>query len=136
MVCFVLRWMFASVFRCSYEDTLGPGADCSRWITHVNHLGEELGVDYVWYRNPDPRLEPMEPAWESIVYQVCVWICLLAVVVVVIPARDPTQTRSSGAARPQGRKASTPRLPRPPRIFLSPRATLVHAGRLELNAPG
>eukprot|EP00903_Cladosiphon_okamuranus_P017828 g16407.t1 len=56
-------------FRCSYEDTLGPGADCSRWITHVNHLGEELGVDYIWYRNPDPRLEPMEPAWESIVYQ-------------------------------------------------------------------
>lgn len=57
--------------RCSYEDTLGPGADCSRWITHVNHLGEEVGVDYVWYRNPDPGLQPMEPEWGSIVYQVC-----------------------------------------------------------------
>lgn len=56
--------------RCSYEDTLGPGADCSHWITHVNHLGEELGADYVWYRNPDPRLGPVEPDWESIVYQV------------------------------------------------------------------
>lgn len=56
--------------RCSYEDTLGPGADCSRWITHLNHRGEELGVDYVWYRNPDSRLGSMEPDWESIVYQV------------------------------------------------------------------
>lgn len=56
--------------RCSYEEALGPGADCSKWITHVNHLGEELGVDYVWYRNDDARHVPMEPAWESIVYQV------------------------------------------------------------------
>lgn len=56
--------------RCSYEDVLAPGVDRSRWITHVNHLGQELGVDYVWYRNPDPLLGLMEPAWESIVYQV------------------------------------------------------------------
>lgn len=49
---------------------LGPGADHGRWITHRNHLGEELGVDYIWYRNPDEELGPMEPDWENIVYQV------------------------------------------------------------------
>ena len=64
--------------RCSYEDTLGPKADRSRWITHVNHLGEKVGVDYVWYRNPGPQLKPMEPEWESIAYHVrrfCWWCC-------------------------------------------------------------
>ena len=44
----------------------------------MNHLGEEVGVDYVWYRNPNPLLEPMERDWESIVYQVrCVCVYLL-----------------------------------------------------------
>ncbi|CAN0020991.1 unnamed protein product, partial [Ectocarpus fasciculatus] len=79
--------------RCSYEDTLGPGADFSRWITHLNHRGEELGVDYIWFRNPDPRLEPMEPAWESIVYQSTKQQLLSS-----YPDEPPEQARSSGAA--------------------------------------
>ncbi|CAM9860522.1 unnamed protein product, partial [Ectocarpus sp. 8 AP-2014] len=89
----VYRHLAERGFRCSYEVTLGPGADFSRWITHLNHRGEELGVDYIWFRNPDPRLEPMEPAWESIVYQSTKQQLLSS-----YPDEPPEEIRSSGAA--------------------------------------
>ncbi|CAM9474799.1 unnamed protein product, partial [Ectocarpus sp. 13 AM-2016] len=89
----VYRHLAERGFRCSYEDMLGPGADFSRWITHLNHRGEEVGVDYIWFRNPDPRLEPMEPAWESIVYQSTKQQLLSS-----YPDEPPEETQSSGAA--------------------------------------
>lgn len=57
-------------FKCSYEDALGPSADRSRWVSHRNHLGEELGVDYIWLRNPGEGSGSMEPEWDRFVYQV------------------------------------------------------------------
>ncbi|CAN0076421.1 unnamed protein product, partial [Ectocarpus sp. 4 AP-2014] len=89
----VYRHLAERGFRCSYEDMLGPGADFSRWITHLNHRGEEVGVDYIWFRNPDPRLGPMEPAWESIVYQSTKQQLLSS-----YPDEPPEETQSPGPA--------------------------------------
>ncbi|CAM9413364.1 unnamed protein product, partial [Choristocarpus tenellus] len=65
----VYQYLEEKGFKCAYEEALHPGSDCGTWITHRNHLGEELGVDYVWFINPEMRTGPLEHGWEKIVYQ-------------------------------------------------------------------
>ncbi|CAM9970436.1 unnamed protein product [Discosporangium mesarthrocarpum] len=65
----VYQYLKEKGFRCAYEEAMESGGECYSWISHKNHLGEELGVDYVWFMNPEARLGPLELGWENIVYQ-------------------------------------------------------------------
>eukprot|EP00285_Hemiselmis_virescens_P009237 CAMPEP_0173408568 /NCGR_PEP_ID=MMETSP1356-20130122/70061_1 /TAXON_ID=77927 ORGANISM="Hemiselmis virescens, Strain PCC157" /NCGR_SAMPLE_ID=MMETSP1356 /ASSEMBLY_ACC=CAM_ASM_000847 /LENGTH=462 /DNA_ID=CAMNT_0014369899 /DNA_START=1 /DNA_END=1386 /DNA_ORIENTATION=+ len=39
------------------------------WVTHRNHLGEMLCVDYVWLQNPSDRTGPIDEGWRDMVFR-------------------------------------------------------------------
>eukprot|EP00283_Hemiselmis_rufescens_P004714 CAMPEP_0173423418 /NCGR_PEP_ID=MMETSP1357-20121228/3729_1 /TAXON_ID=77926 /ORGANISM="Hemiselmis rufescens, Strain PCC563" /LENGTH=627 /DNA_ID=CAMNT_0014386531 /DNA_START=23 /DNA_END=1906 /DNA_ORIENTATION=+ len=50
----------------NFTASCGPETE---WVTHRNHLGEMLCVDYVWLQNPSERRGPIDEAWRDMVFR-------------------------------------------------------------------
>jgi endonuclease/exonuclease/phosphatase family metal-dependent hydrolase len=47
-------------------------SSCERdtgWVTHKNHLGESVCVDYIWLQNPSDRSGPIDHGWTDMLFR-------------------------------------------------------------------
>eukprot|EP00667_Euglena_gracilis_P004668 EG_transcript_4692 len=60
----VARFMRSQGFVSAYDEL---NADKGRWVSHLNHHAEAVGVDYVWLLNPSDQCGSLTSNWQQLV---------------------------------------------------------------------
>ncbi|GJP55622.1 hypothetical protein CLOM_g14572 [Closterium sp. NIES-68] len=69
----VCRFLRSQGFVSCYDSAQGRHddlEDASNWVSHRNHHGEEVGVDFIWLLNPSQQLHaPLTADWKAAVFR-------------------------------------------------------------------
>eukprot|EP00899_Mesostigma_viride_P009112 jgi/Mesvir1/18201/Mv09484-RA.2 len=67
----VYKFLRSQGFVSSYDVANGLSDDEeSTWVSHRNHHGDEVGVDFIYLLNPSCQLQPLSVDWKETVFSV------------------------------------------------------------------
>ncbi|CAI5515875.1 unnamed protein product [Closterium sp. Naga37s-1] len=66
----VCRFLRSQGFVSCYDSVQSGDDTDNNWVSHRNHRGEEVGVDFVWLLNPSQQLHgPLTADWKAAVFR-------------------------------------------------------------------
>lgn len=64
----VFQFMRSQGFESLYDSQCGDAQGAHGWVTHLNHHGKEVGVDFIWLLNPSQQTEPLTANWRLAIF--------------------------------------------------------------------
>ncbi|CAI7870268.1 unnamed protein product [Closterium sp. NIES-53] len=65
----VYRFLRSQGFVSCYDTAMQHPDHDTRWVSHRNHHGVLVGVDYIWLLNPSAQDQPLTADWKAAIFQ-------------------------------------------------------------------